>query len=84
MKLLDFNINNYVRVQLTDVGRQALKAKHDELNDFANGALGEWKPPEEDADGWSRWQMWELMKGVGDRCGNGFKVPIYTQIKIEI
>lgn len=84
MKEIEFNINNHIRVQLTDVGRKALRDKYDELNEFANGALGEYEEPEEDAEGWSRWQMWVLMEGIGHKFGSGMNPPIYTSIKIEV
>ena len=80
----EFNINEHIWVQLTDVGKQALKDKHDELNRFAKGILGEYEPPEEDAEGWSRWQMWDLMGGIGHKFGNGMNPPINTTIRIDI
>jgi len=83
-ELLEFNINHYVFVQLTDTGKQILKHHHDELNRFSNGFLGEFKPVEEDADGWSKWQMWDLMAKLGKGCRNGSKPPFFTTIKLDL
>jgi hypothetical protein len=60
--LIEFNVNNYVYVQLTDVGREALRERHNKL--FTSSKI-EYIPPEEDSDGWSRWHMWELMQVLG-------------------
>lgn len=56
-----FNINNTVRVRLTDAGREYHRRIHNEL--YARIFL--YRPPEEDADGWSRWQLWSLMQTFG-------------------
>ena len=60
-----FNVNKYVRVRLTDYGRQIHRENFDRLNVFSRGALGEYTPPEEDENGWSEWQMWCLMGEFG-------------------
>ena len=83
MKTVEFNINNYIFVQLTDIGRAELKKKHDEMNEWTKGLLGEFSL-EEDKEGWSKWQMWELMSKLGCKCGHGSRVPFYTTIKIEL
>ena len=59
--MIEFNINNYCYVQLTDAGRKELKQQHDELNKHFNGMLGDYKPAQEDNDGWSKWQMHSVM-----------------------
>lgn len=82
--MIDFNINNNVYVKLTDVGKSELKKQHDELNEFVNGILGEYTPPIEDSEGWSKWQLWCLMKKLGVECGQGCKVPFETGIRIDI
>ena len=81
--MIDFNINNYVHVKLTDVGRRALKENHDELNRFARGCLGDYKPMKEDADGWSKWQLWSLMEELGNKCTHGMNTPFETNIRID-
>ena len=82
--LIDFNLNNHVRVKLTDIGREELKRQWKELNKSANGMLGLYKPIEEDEDGWSRWQAWCLMKDLGHLLNCGMHQPFETTIQIEI
>lgn len=80
---IDFNINHKVRVQLTDAGRAALKKGHADL--FGPIAFKHpWTPPEEDAEGWSKWQLWDLMQQLGHRCFMGGPVPFYTTIQIQV
>ena len=80
-----FNINNYVKVKLTDYGRKAHRQWHDNLHSHVTKEKRDlwYLAPEEDADGWSRWQMWYLMQRVGWACGMGGPIPFETQIEIE-
>ena len=63
---MDFNINDKVRVRLTPHGRAVHAANHAELCGQAP-ALPGWgyRPPTENADGWSEWQLWSLMAAFG-------------------
>ena len=81
--MIEFNINNYCFVQLTDVGREELKRQHDELNKHFNNSLGEYKPVEEDDEGWSKWQMHSVMNQLGHMLTNGGELPFSTTIKID-
>lgn len=78
---LTFNVNDNVRVRLTDVGRAALRKNHDEL-------FADWiKPPEfvlrkEDERGWSEWHLWDLMHEFGRHMYNGCQVPFETEIEL--
>lgn len=65
-----FNINSYVRVKLTELGRERLRQHVDELNAFIRqhspkAQLLPYDTVEEDADGWSEWQLWSLMPPLG-------------------
>jgi hypothetical protein len=83
MQRIDFNINNYVLVKLTNTGKNILKTEHDKMAaDYP--MLGEYKPPFEDHDGYSRWQMWDIMGKLGSHCGHGFSLPFDTNILFEI
>lgn len=81
--MIDFNVNDYVYVKLTDVGLRILKENYNELNKFVNGFLDDYQPPKEDIDGWSRWQLWSLMEKLGNKCGSGVEIPFETTIRIE-
>lgn len=61
-KVVKINLNDKVRVKLTDHGR-AVCQKH----------WGE--PPKEDADGWSTWQLWVLMQEFGQHMYLGCPSP---------
>ena len=82
INLIDFNINHRVHVRLTDKGRQILRENHDEL-------YSSWttKPDyievHEDKEGWSIWQMHELMSELGGKHIFGMNLPFETNIKIE-
>lgn len=64
-----FNINHFVHVRLTDAGR--------------NYCAMDCREPKEDADGWSRWQLWDLMSVMGEQIYMGCKPPFETDIRIE-
>jgi hypothetical protein len=61
--MIEFNINHWVRVKLTEHGRQHHRRKNEALL-WEHGA--DYQPPEEDAEGWSKWQLWDLMCEFGD------------------
>lgn len=65
------NINDYVIVRLTEFGRKKLKEQYDESCRKYGNSLP-YDPPVEDKDGWSRWQLWDLMEKLGRywRMGN--------------
>lgn len=71
------NINDEVRVRLTDKGRDVLKFNHYRLVPHLP-----FVPSEEDAGGWSTWQLWRLMQEFGDSMHNGCDVPFETEIEI--
>lgn len=61
-----FNVNHRVRVKLTDYGRALHMEEHmkfwrtTHLLNILN-----YVPPKEDAEGWSSWQLWNLMSVFG-------------------
>ena len=67
--MVSFNINDYVCVRLTDEGRKILTQQHRHV-------------PAEDSDGYSKWQLWELMSVFGQHLYNGCIVPFEMTIKI--
>lgn len=79
----EFNLNDYVYVQLTDLGREKHKKEFNELNEWGNGVLGEYSPPDEDKNGYSKWQLWNLMSTFGKYMGNGFP-DIFKTMNIQL
>lgn len=78
-----FNINHDVWVRLTDRGREILAKQHEELSARVRGTLGDYTPVSEDADGWSKWQMWCLMSELGQACHMGPTPPFETNIRFK-
>ena len=81
--VIDFNLNQHVYVQLTDVGRRKLRSDY-YSNDDVNKHLSAYKPPEEDEDGWSRWQMHDLIEKFGGQFYFNFDFPYSLTIKLEV
>ena len=75
---LRFNINNCVRVRLNDQGRQIHRDNHER---YATPKYP-YQPPSEDADGWSKWQLWSLMSEFGSHISLGRMPPFETEIEI--
>lgn len=78
-----FNVNDVVWVKLTPDGLAHLKARHDKLNEFTRGFLGEFKPPAVDEEGWSKMQLWCLMADLGGAISLGAPAPFETAIEFE-
>lgn len=77
-----FNVNEKVRVRLTDLGRRVLREEWDELR-RVHPLVGKHTPPKE-KDGWSEWQMWQLINHFGAHTGLGLDPAFETTIEIEI
>jgi hypothetical protein len=72
MKKIEFNFNDYVRVKLTQHGREVHRQNHDNLFKD-NPSVCEYRPPVDNPEGWSRWQIWELMQQFGPHIYMGGK-----------
>jgi len=79
---IEFNVNNCVKVKLTEVGLDILRQRHDFDANLAPRILGAFTPPPTDADGWSKFQLWELCNKFGEQMYNGGSVPFETTIRI--
>lgn len=81
-ELIPFNVNNMVRVKLTDHGRDLLRQEH-QRKFAAYGDRFPYSEPEEDAEGYSRWQLWDLMSKLGSNISLGCQMPFDSQIIME-
>ncbi len=79
---MKYNINDMVRVKLTDFGREALQDEHKKFWSSSKRPAPPYAPPKEDADGWSEWQLWCLMNRLGSYMDMGSKLPFETTIEI--
>lgn len=76
-----FNMNQYVKVKLTDVGREKLQQDHQKLYSTFKSSR-EFRLPKEDEDGWSKWQMWHLFEAFGPHIHLGARIPFETEIEL--
>lgn len=88
-RYLAFNLNAYVRVKLTEHGREMLRQRADYINkalhDRGCDARVEYDDIAEDADGWSEWQLWDLMHKFGDHVSHGtVHMPFETDMQIVL
>lgn len=86
----EFNINDCVKIKLTETGIAILKNRHDSiLKAYADNpevlkTLGEFKNPEVDENGYTEMQMWEVMNLFGNYMYNGNPdMPFETTIAIS-
>lgn len=79
----ELNVNHYVFVRLTDFGRQVERKNHEKLFAGYPPGLCPFSPKEEDPEGWSRWQLWDLMKEFGSVISMAGPVPFETTIRID-
>ena len=78
---MKFNVNDTVRVRLTDYGRRCLAENYHRLS-VSFGAPIHAPNPKPDADGWTEWQLWELMQEFGSHMSMGSPVPFETTIEL--
>ena len=82
------NLNQIVRIQLTETGREILRQDTDKLNAWIRrenpvGTLIAYDTVIEDSGGWSRWQLWSVMQIFGSAIGPGQPPPFATEIDVE-
>ena len=84
MKTVNGNINFWVKVKLNEKGLAVLKAQHTELKKVFPRISYEFTPPDVDADGYSKFQLWALMQTFVHLMRLGDDPPFDTAIKIEV
>lgn len=78
-----FNVNQQVKVKITEFGHSILAARRDDLN---AGLIKRGYPPypsyepREDADGYTSMQLHDVMNTFGPYLSNGRKVPFQMDI----
>jgi len=72
-----FNINDEIQVKLNDKGREIY------LHAFDDDVPERVSLPEEDAEGYSKFQMWVFMQIFGPHINMGFAQPFDTTIKFN-
>jgi hypothetical protein len=79
------NLNDKVKVKLTDYGIMLLKKRHDELNKKIKDSGGKGNTFELilDENGYYETQLWSLMEKFGAHCGLAKENPFEIDIIIE-
>lgn len=84
----DFNVNHKVRIKVTERGREVMCKKIDTLNDFLRTRTGApllpYRELKEDAEGWSTWQLWDVIATFGESTGMGMPVCFETTIQFAL
>lgn len=82
---MTFNINDKVKVRLTEHGHSILKSRYDELTSGMPIFKSNYpfQRPEEDSDGWSEWPLWDLMYQFGKHTYDGSGLPFHADIRID-
>lgn len=71
-----FNINKTVKIKLTDYGREIHYRQWQAIMPHLP-----YRPPQEDEDGWSEWQLWDVMSQFGPHVGLGMRLPFDVAIE---
>lgn len=75
------NINEYIKVKLNDKGRKIL---YDQYLHYRKHVTGlKFKEPQEDSEGYSKWQLWHFMQTFGPEIALGNDLPFDADILIE-
>lgn len=83
----NFNINDYVKVKLTEKGKYIYYHQFDDMNVDIIKMDGKPLNPIElkyDDDGYVEFQMWHLMEIFGKHLFNGCDIPFETTIKFKV
>lgn len=86
-RYVKFNVNNFVRVQLTEHGLKVHRAAYDVLFSHLPPHAREhfpYLPPDTDKDGWSRFQMWDVLKTFGPHVWMTGKPCFWMDIEFEV
>ena len=63
------NINETIKVKLTDLGKEIYYHQYDRINEFAGRKICEPKFPKEDENGYTEFQLWCFIKLYGGHIG---------------
>ena len=76
MTMKKFNVNSFMKVKLTDRGKDVYYHRWDELNKFYGKEVIKPEYPKMDEDGFSTFQWWEFMNIFGPFMENGMDIVI--------
>lgn len=76
------NVNQIVKVRLNDIGIKELERQHKQL-EADHPIIGGFKKPKVDKDGYSKFQLHDLMNRFGHLMQLGFKLPFDAEVVFE-
>ena len=79
---MDLNVNEKVKIKMTDYGRSVLAIDHVSFWSKRKQFVS-YVPPKEDEDGWSTWQIWSLMNAFGKYMYPGAPLCFETIMKLD-
>lgn len=87
MNIMDIkiNLNEFVKVKLTDFAKDIYYHQYDDLNEIIikkGGNPIDPKMPEIDHDGYTKMQLWELMRIYGKYMNNGSRNTCFKPLEI--
>lgn len=78
---MKFNVNNYVKIKLNERGKEILLKEWEAMPESYRSRYP-FKSPKEDEEGWSKWQLWNVMETFGPHIFLGCVNPFDTEIEI--
>lgn len=75
------NMNDNVKVKLTQTGLKELKRQHEELRTKVP-SIGEFKAPPVDEEGYSEFQCWVLFSALGNLMVLGGEPPFEIDVLV--
>ena len=82
-EFIEFNLNHYIYVKLTDTGRAELERQHDDLMLHYPNHTSPYIPPNEDKEGFSKFQGHSLINRLGHLMIMGGEPPFDIKIRLE-
>ena len=68
---MKINLNEYIKVKLTDLGKDIYYHRFDTLNDYYGREVLKPRFPKEDENGYTKFQLWEFISLYGQYIGMG-------------
>lgn len=74
---MKINLNEYIKVKLTDLGKDIYYHRFDALNDYYGREVLKPIFPEEDENGYTKFHLWEFIELYGEHIGMAKPQVIY-------
>lgn len=78
------NLNKNIKVKLTDYGKDIFYHRYDELNEARGRICITPRYPEVDADGYTRFQLWDFMNIYGQYMAFGNQKNVICPLEIVV